>query len=173
MIAPQLITSLKGLFEEENHRIVFWDDGEREFEDSIDSLILEHVNLIRLDKMGPLEIKVRLELEDLSGKYLIYSPFPESTGEKDWLMDIRLYSRTFRADRASIVLDELGLTNQAMTEHLAKHHAFFRSQDRLNRIKKWVQPGDLEADIDLKMIAVLTKAEQPDAFGILMRLFSV
>lgn len=171
MISPQLTDTLRRIFKEESHRIVFWEDCDREFEESIDSFDLPEITVLRLDKMGPLEIKVRLELEDVSGKYLIYSPLPESTGEKDWLMDIRLYSRTFRADRASIVLNELGLTNQIMCEHLAKHHAFFRSQDRLNRIKKWVQPRDLEADIDLKMIAVLTKAEQPDAFGILMKLF--
>jgi len=171
MISTKLTDNIRRIFEEENRRIVFWNDGDREFEDGIESLDLPGIQILHLGKTGALETKVLLELEDTTGKYLVYAPFPEPTTGDDWLMDIRLYSRTFRADQASIVLDELGLANQAMRAHIAKYQAFFRNQDRLNRVKKWVQPKDLEHDLDQKMIAVLTKAEQPDAFGILMKLF--
>lgn len=171
MISTKLTDNLLRIFEDEKQRIVFWNDGNKEFEEGIASLNLPGIQIVHLGKTGPLEIKVHLELEDTTGKYLIYAPFPEPMTEDDWLMDIRLYSRTFRADRASIVVDELGLMNQAIRAHIANYQAFFRSQDRLNRIKKWIQPGDIEDDLDLKMIAVLTKAEQPDAFGILMKLF--
>src|SRR3989304_3482054 len=114
---------------------------------------------------------MRYFLEDPSGKYLIYAPFPEPHIDDDWLIDMRLYSRTFRADRASIVLDELGLANQALRSHLEKRQAFFRNQERLERIKKWVRPNDLEGDLDLKMMAALARAEQPNAFGGLLKLF--
>jgi len=171
MISAKLIDNIRRIFEEENRRIVFWNDGDREFEDGIESLDLPGIQILHLGKTGALETKVLLELEDTTGKYLVYAPFPEPTTGDDWLMDIRLYSRTFRADQASIVLDELGLTNQAMRDHIARYQTFFKNQDRLNRLKKWIQPTDTEDDLDLKMIAVLTKAEQPDAFGILMKLF--
>jgi hypothetical protein len=36
------------------------------------------------------------------GRYLIYAPTPEPDYDDYWLLDIRLYSHTFRADRASI-----------------------------------------------------------------------
>jgi uncharacterized protein (TIGR02687 family) len=172
MTDGRLSSALQRIYDEKDCRIVFWYDPDREFEEGLDDLVLDNVTVLLPDKISPLEIKVLLELEDITGKYLIYSPFPEPvTAEDDWLMDIRLYSRTFRTDRASNVLDELGLENHALSSHLRKYHAFFRNQERINRLKKWVRPKDSEEDIDLKIMAVLTKAEQPDIFGILMKLF--
>ena len=90
--------------------------------------------------------------------------------EKDWLLDIRLYSYTFHADKASILMNELGLENQSLRPFIKARKAFFRNQDRLDRLKKWVEPNDREDDIDLKMLTVLTRAAQPDPFAILMKL---
>ncbi|MFZ2949676.1 MAG: hypothetical protein WA003_09355 [Desulfuromonadaceae bacterium] len=164
MISYQITDRLRHIFTEEGQRLVFWNDGNREFEDSLDALALPDVRILRLDKTGPLEVKTLLELEDPSGsKYLIYAPFPEPRIDDDWLIDMRLYSRTFRVDCASIVLDELGLANQALRTHLERRQAFFRSQERLERIRKWVQPNDLEGDLDLKMMAALAKADQPSS----------
>ena len=53
--------------------------------------------------MSALEAKIRLEREDPEGRYLIYAPTEEPDYESDWLLDIRLYSQSFRADRASII----------------------------------------------------------------------
>jgi 16S rRNA G527 N7-methylase RsmG len=35
--------------------------------------------------------------------YLLYAPTEEPDYEADWLLDIRLYSRSFQADHASII----------------------------------------------------------------------
>ena len=144
MTTPQLSTTLQRIYSEEGCRIVFWYDPDREFEDGLNDLPLDNVTILRPDKISPLEIKVLLELEDTTGKYLIYSPFGEpARAEDDWLMDIRLYSRTFRADRASIVLDELGLENHAMSSHLHKYLAFFDNQERMNRLKNYTLNVDM------------------------------
>ena len=153
-------------------RIVFWHDPEQEFEETFPAIELDGVNVLSLNQIGSLELKIRLEIDDPASRYLLYAPFPEPELENDWLLDIRLYSRTFYADRASIVLSDLELTNQAMRHHLASRKKFFSNQERLNRLKKWVLPGDTEREIDLKILGVLTKADQPDAFNILMKLFS-
>jgi len=81
MISLQLLESLRRIFEQEDQRIVFWYDGDREFEDDIVELKLDGVRVIRLDQIGAMELKVLLELEDLSGKHLIYAPFPEPATE--------------------------------------------------------------------------------------------
>ena len=47
-----------------------------------------------------------------TAKFLLYAPTEEPDYEDDWLLDIRLYSRSFRADRASILLQDLGWSNQ-------------------------------------------------------------
>ena len=54
--------------------------------------------------------------------------------------------------------------------YLARRKKIFNSQDRLNRLKKWVHKEDKENDLDIKMLAVLTRAEQPGVFDILMKL---
>jgi uncharacterized protein (TIGR02687 family) len=167
----QLIETLQKIFLDENYRIVFWYDADREFEEGLSDLKLDGVKFVRLDEVGSLEIKILLELQDTTGRYILYAPFAEPDVKDDWLLDIRLYSRTFHADQASILLNELGLNSQSLRPYLARRRGFLRSQERLNRLKKWVKPEDTEVDLDLKMLAVLSKSELPDLFSILMKLF--
>ena len=171
MSKHQLTDTLQKIFKNENQRIVFWYDADREFEEGLFDLKLDGVTVIHLDEIGALEIKVLLELQDTAGKYLLYAPFAEPDVKDDWLLDIRLYSRTFHADQASIVLNELGLNSQSLRPYLTRRRTFLRSQDRQNRLKKWVKAEDTENELDVKMLAVLAKAELPDIFSILMKLF--
>lgn len=169
MDTSQISENLNKLFQ--SHRIVFWYDPKQDFEDTLSTLNLKEVNLLRLNEESALALKIRLEFEDSKGRYLLYAPFVEPEPENDWLMDIRLYSCTFYADRASILMEELGLSSPSLRVYLEKHQFFFRSQDRLQRLKKWVNAEDTENDLDLKMIAVLARAEQPHVYNILMKLF--
>ena len=172
MDIKQIKDSLNKIFNEENRRIIFWYDAEKEFEDSISSIEIDGVNIFHLNEIGSLELKIRLELEDTTGKYILYAPYPEPSPEKDWLYDIRLYSKSFHADMASIILDELKLENQSMRLYLKERKNFFKSHDRLNRLKKLADPKDREVNLDLKMLAVLTRAQHPDIFLILMKIFA-
>ena len=113
MDIKQIKDSLNKIFNEENKRIIFWYDTEKEFEETIPSIEIDGVNILHLNEIGSLELKIRLELEDTTGKYIIYAPYPEPAPEDDWLYDIRLYSYTFHADKASIILNELTLENQS------------------------------------------------------------
>ena len=172
-MAPQILQGLQRLFDKEDARVVLWHDAAMEFMPGLDSLVLEGVDLLRLDKIGALEAKIRIESGQGQARYLVYAPFEEPEPEKDWLLDIRLYGQTFRADSASILLDELGLASQAMRTHLAARQKFLRAKERVERLKKWVSPQDVESDLDLKMLAVITRAEQPETFAILTRLQQV
>jgi hypothetical protein len=85
----------------------------------LSDLNLDGLKVIRLDEIGSLEINILIELQDIAGKYLLYAPLAEPDAKDDWLMDIRLYSRTFHADQASILLNELGLSM-----HIKKQNGF-------------------------------------------------
>ena len=172
MERDQIPAGLNKIFAE-GHRIVFWHDPEGEFEETIASLTLDGTILLRLDEVPALETKIRVEKKDPTGRFLLYAPFPEPAPEGDWLLDIRLYSRSFRADRASIILDELGLTQQHLRQHLAQRSKFFANKERLARLKKLVTPTDDAIDIDRKIMAVLTRVDQPDFFNILISLYHV
>lgn len=167
----QIRTALERLFNEEGQRIVFWNDPDQEFLTNVPLLELDGVTTLRLDEVGALEAKIRLEREEPTGKFLLYSPTEEPDYEDDWLLDIRLYSRSFRADKGSILLQELGLVNLHLRTHVSDRRKFFDAKDRLQKIKNLVAPDDAAADLDRKMIAVVAKADQPELFNLVRTIF--
>jgi len=171
MTFDQITTALTKLYAENGHRIVLWNDPEREFVDFVAKLELAGVSRVHLDQESALEIKKRIELDDPTGRYLLYSEKEPPPMEQDWLLDVRHYAYNFRADKASILIDELGLMNHSLRAHLILRRKFFEAKDRVKKLQALVQPTDLEADLDRKMIAVLLKAEQPDLFSFLRVLF--
>lgn len=172
MKTMQITDSLQRLFQADDQRLVFWYDADKEFEDSLGTLGLAGVDVVRLDEIGSLELKIRLELESPAGKFLIYAPFAEPEPKDDWLLDLKLFSRMFHADHASILLNELGLARQSLRAHIKQREAFFRNQDRVARLKRWVVAEDTDRDLDLKMLAVVVRADQPQVSSILLRFFA-
>lgn len=171
MDTKQVNDALDKLFQQE--RIVFWNDPDREFVSYLTGSLfspIEGVKVIRLDQTGGLEAKLKIERDEPESKFLIYSPEEEPGYDDDWLLDIRLYSRSFRADKASIILDELGLESQLLREHLAQRRKFCDNKERLQKLKSLVVPEDTADDIDRKMLAVLVKADQPELYNILRTL---
>jgi len=171
MDTKQIHDALHKVFFEEDARIVFWNDPEKEFTDTLPDIHLDGVNIVRLDKVGGLEIKIKLEREDISGRYLLYAPTEEPDFRDDWLLDIRLYSQSFRADRASLILNDLQLVNQSLRQHLYLRRKFFDNKDRVNKTRALVSPTDNALDLDRKMLAVVTKADHPELFDIVRTLF--
>ena len=171
MDVAQITAALDQVFNDEQVRIVFWNDPDGEFAGSLADIALEGVEVLKLDEVGALEAKVRIEQEDPAGRYLLYSPAEEPDYEDDWLLDMRLYGRSFRADRASIILRQLGLAHQHLRQHLAKRRKFFDNKERLHKLTSLVSPEDSELDLDRKMLAVVAKADQPELFNIVRTLF--
>lgn len=152
-------------------RIVFWNDAEGEFVESLDALVPPEVEVLRPDLTGALAAKIRLEIEAPQQKFLVYSPTAEPAPEDDWLLDVRLYSKIFTADAASLLLNDLGLQTQTLRAHLGERKAFFASKDRLAKFKSLVHSEDAAKDLDKKMLAVAVRAEQPDVFTIFLKIF--
>ncbi len=166
----QIEQALHQKFEGEGQRIVFWNDPAGEFAQTLADLSLPGVTVLDLAQGGALEIKIQLERHDPEGRYLLYSATEEPEYQNDWLLDIRLYSGNFRADRASILLGELGLQRQQLRGHIARRRKFFDHKDRVRKLKALIDPTDDEAALDRKMIAVVAKADQTDPFSIVRTL---
>ena len=171
MDTRQIHDTLDRIYKEEGSRIVFWNDPDKEFQPILAALNLDGVNILQLNELGALEVKICVEREDPTGRYLLYSPSEEPDYENDWLLDVRLYSRPFRADRASILLNELGLKNLHLRQHLADRRKFFDNKERLQKLKGLVEPNDIARDLDRKMIATVVKSDQPEWFNIIRTLY--
>jgi uncharacterized protein (TIGR02687 family) len=151
--------------------ILFWHDVDGEFAFSVESLKPPEIDLLDLDRTPWLQVKIELERAGRGRKFLLYSAKPEPNPASDWLLDVRLRSKPFRADSASILLEDLGLISHQLRTHLKARSKFLSAKVRVDRLKKWVAPNDDAEDLDRKMIAVLVRADQPELSAILLRLF--
>jgi len=173
-----IIDALERLYSEENTRIVFWHDPAREFSDFMTGRMLpleigpHAVSVVDLAQpRSDLALKLRLERDEPKEKFLVYAPFEEPNAGQDWLLDIRLYSRTFHADRASIHIVDLGLTSPDLHDYTVQRAKFLDAKDRLEKLRRLVSPADRPEVLDLKMMAVVLKVEQPEPFVLLRTLF--
>ncbi|MEH6387438.1 MAG: BREX-1 system phosphatase PglZ type A [Pseudomonas profundi] len=162
MDSKQLTQGLQQAFFKEGHRIVFWYDPERAFADVLGDLELPDVHLLDMQDASTFETKLKLELDDTHGKYLLYFPQAEPDAQDDWLLDIKLYSRSFYADRMSLIFNELGLQQQSLRDHLRQRERFLASRARLSALGRLVAPETNEDELDLAMIAVVLGSNTND-----------
>lgn len=170
MSNQRISEAIKSLLAEQP--IVFWNDADGEFSGTLDSLDLAEVQVIRLDQMPALKAKVLIESASDNVRWLIYAPSEEPDPACDWLLDVRLRSKTFRADSASILLEDLGLSSFSLRSHLKERAKFLKAKDRVERLRRWTEPADGPDDLDRKMIAVLARADTPEPAVILLKVFS-
>jgi uncharacterized protein (TIGR02687 family) len=152
-----------------SHRVVFWHDADAEFVSQLDALELPGVQVLKLDHESAIKIKRQIEA-DLHQSWLLYSNQEAPTPDADWLLDVRLRSKSFRADTASMLLEDLGLTTLTLLPHLKLRTKFLRAKDRVERLKRLTLPGDDAEALDRKMMAVLLRTDESDALALAMRL---
>lgn len=169
MNSVQIENKLNELFK--NYRIIFWNDSESEFSELISDLDINDAEILFPDDIGQFKTKYLIEIENPHQKYLIYSPKTEPKFEDDWLLDIRLYSYQFRADRSSLIVAELGLREHYLRDHIKKRSAFFASKERFSKLKSFIRPDDLAKTIDRKMIAVCAGSDTDTMNDIVCALF--
>ncbi|WP_335925065.1 BREX-1 system phosphatase PglZ type A [Shewanella algae] len=152
-------------------RIVFWHDPDQSFTHVVPQLSLWHqdtpVCVLNMANESQLEVRCRIDLHEPAQAFLLYWPSAEPVAAQDWLLDMRCYSETFYADAASIILNELGLHDMSLREHIAARQGFFASQERLKTLKARIdgRSGQETAlTLDMKIISVLlgSKANYPD-----------
>lgn len=163
---------LKRLFTSGGHdhagnRIVWWHDREGEFAEELGNLALETwhedgVALIQLGNAPTLGLKVRLLLEEPDRRFLIYEKSGVPDPAHDMLLDIRKWAAPFAADKSTLILRELGLVDDLfLKSHIADRARFFGSKERMDKLMRFIAPGDGAYQIDIKIMAVLARAAQP------------
>ncbi|WP_249553750.1 BREX-1 system phosphatase PglZ type A [Shewanella sp. 8A] len=191
MDITQLQTGLNKKFEAS--RIVFWHDPDQSFTAVLNELSLWHqdapVCVLNMAEESQLAVRCRIDLSNVSAlqnsqdlhqqpssfsqaqaqpqAFLLYWPSAEPVAAEDWLLDMRCYSETFYADAASIILNELGLHDMSLREHIAARQIFFASQERLKTLKARVDGRsgqETPLSLDMKIISVLLgcKPNYPD-----------
>lgn len=111
MNIDEIINTLKTTFHQplddgEQRKIVFWFDKDQEFVDYIDEITIENVKVHKLTAGNSFYTKYLLEEEDPASHYLIYTT-QDMGAEDNWLLDTLLYSKSFYADKISLIMNEL------------------------------------------------------------------
>lgn len=170
MNIQQIVSTLQDVFNEslkdgEQRKIVFWLDKDIEFTEEIGLLSIDGVKTHRLTDRNQFQTKYLLEEEDLTSSYLIYTNM-ELGLEDNWLADTVLYSKTFYADRISLLANELQIDPSLRTV-IKKYERFFNNKDRFKKFQAYGIQSYSEETIELAILSVLCNVKTPDFEAVL------
>lgn len=149
-------------------RVVLWYDPNGEWAAEFDGYQSAAAEKLRVEG-NEFSVKVAISRAPLEQRFLLYLPSAKPSEPDNWLLDLLLAGHEFTADRASLDIQEAGLTLEF--KELAKEHVkFFRSPVRTTKLKELLRPNDDEAAVRLKMLAVLAK-QPPDIDKLLLDAF--
>ncbi|MCP9793319.1 BREX-1 system phosphatase PglZ type A [Vulcanococcus limneticus Candia 3F8] len=150
-------------------RVVLWYDPNGEWASEFDAYQPAAAQKLRVEG-NEFSVKVAISRAPLAHRFLLYLPSAKPSEPENWLLDLLLAGHDFTADRASLDIQEAGLTLE-FKELAQQHKAFFRSPVRTTKLKELLRPNDDEAAVRLKMLAVLSK-QQPNIDQLLQHAFS-
>ncbi|WP_024482443.1 BREX-1 system phosphatase PglZ type A [Cellulophaga baltica] len=136
----------------QSHNVIFWYDERDELKESFDELVLEGVEKCHIQR-NEFEIKHKITSNTSDSKFLVYSNQPKPKPNENWLLDLELAYHIFYTDQEAIILQELGLEYN-FKELVATHILFFKSKERVDKLKELLGKGDSHNDIRYKMVAV-------------------
>ena len=144
--------SLQRVFQ--RHRLVFWYDATGEWTETFGAYPDDTVAKLAVagNEFGT---KVRIVRDpNPEAKFLIYVPTARPLDADNWLLDLLLQGYEYKADKASLALQDVGLPHDFL--HLAEDHSpFFASAKRVAALREQIHKDDQSPEIRLKMMAVL------------------
>ncbi|WP_088049433.1 BREX-1 system phosphatase PglZ type A [Virgibacillus dakarensis] len=138
--------------------IVFWYDEEGEFVSDIDDIHLDHVRVWKVSDRNLFATKYELEKNDPSSHFLLYFNRPKPSPHEDWLYDLYKVGQEFATDKLTVIMRELGITDNGLKEIFRKYKAFFNNKSRLQVFYKYPVTAYTEEAIDITVLAALCKS---------------
>src|SRR5690554_5586476 len=148
------------LGEGEKRKIVFWFDKDQEFAEYIHEIKIEDVKVQRLTEGNNFYTKFLLEEEDPTSDYLIYSNI-DLEMEENWLLDTLLYSKSFYADKLSLIMNELNI-DPSLRSVVKKYEKFFGKKDRHRKFKAFGLSTSKQESFELMMMSAICSLKMPD-----------
>ena len=162
----------KELTEGKKRHIVFWYDEAGEFIEEVDELNLEGVRIWKLTPHNLFATKLEVEKNDVNSNFLIYANMAKPSAREDWLLDVYKYSQEFATDKMTVMMRELGITNDAaLRDVFKKYTKFFKSKEREALFKSFSVPEYTEEQIDLTVLASLCKCSIVNLDEVIKALF--
>ena len=155
-----------------HHRIIFWHDEDREFEDKLEEIQLDNAKLVALNGSNTFMVKKLLSNDDLTSNYLVYTPLSFDKPDDDWLIDVKLYSEEFRADLISMWMDEMGLvSNFSMRKEVKHYRKFFNAKDRRAKVAAQSKTPEKPVQLHMAVMAAICGIKDPQPNQIMQCVF--
>jgi uncharacterized protein (TIGR02687 family) len=166
----QIVSALSDIFKEplkngEQRKIVFWMDKDKEFTEEIGEMTIDGVKVHTLTDRNQFYTKHLLEEEDTTSSYLIFTDI-ELGLEDNWLADTVLYSKTFYADRVSLLISELHI-DPSLRAVIKKYERFFNNKERFRKFQTYGIEAYSEQNIELAIMSVLCYVKTLDFEAVL------
>jgi len=166
----QIEAALKDIFDQpladgEQRKLVFWVDKDKEFTEELNGFSIDGIRIHILTHRNQFYTKYLLEEEDLTSSYLIFTNM-ELKAEDNWLMDTVLYSKTFFADRVSLILNELQM-DPSLRAIIKKYEKFFENKERFRKFQAYSITSYSEEIIELAIMSALCNVRTPDFESVL------
>lgn len=141
-------------------RIIVWQDEQAEFADTVAELELDNARILTMGSSNMFELRRQIEVDYAGENLLLYCPLRFEKPQDNFLLDVFLYSETFRADYWSLVFDELGIENTRPVRQYAKAvSAFFQSKERRARLHALRNRYANETELQTGIFCVLCGAK--------------
>lgn len=152
------------------HRLVLWYDPDQEWGETFDAFPADGITKLRVSG-NELATKIRVVRNPQpDARFLLYIPDARPSDADNWLLDLLLQGHEYKADKASLALQDAGLSYEFL--HIAEEHAaYFRSGKRTQALGELLEPNDQDREVRLKMMAVLAGATA-DVNALLLRFLS-
>ena len=149
-------------------RLVFWYDPEGQWGEAFAEFESGSVTKLRVEG-NELAAKVAIHRDpDSASRYLLYFPSARPKDVDNWLLDLLLQGHEFKADRASLILQDAGLPYEFRP--VVEQHISFFSAKRTEALRQILSAGEDARTVRLKMVAVLVGAE-PEVDALLLAFF--
>lgn len=152
----QITDKLNKEFIGDTRKLVFWYDDKAEFTEDIDSMEIINAKVYHLQKDNQFQTKFFLERQDTTTNYLIYASFSRPQVRDNHLEDMLLYSRQFFADRASLLIVDLGI-DQKYKPVIQKYIKFFGAKDRTQKFYDLELENFTRESIEVAIMSALCK----------------
>lgn len=147
------------------HRIVFWYDAARQWEAAYESFAEGGVR--KLSVAGT-EFGAKVAIHRAPDeRFLVYLPCERPPDAENWLLDLLLQGHEYKADRASLALQEVGLPYE-LRPVVEAHLGFFESTKRVEALRGLLGPSDDPATLRRKLMAVAAGATATTVDAILL-----
>lgn len=151
--------------------IVFWYDEEGEFLEDINELELNQVRIWKLTPNNLFATKYELEKVDLHSHFLIYANMSKPLPREDWLLDIYKYSYEFATDKVTVIMRDLGITNDSLRPVFKRYAKFFNNKERYAMFNSYQIAYETEEQIDIAVLATLCKCSLCNLDNVIKTLF--